>query len=98
MAVHPSNWSAARWSEFHARVPCGLNGDGAIEKRGSEENGGYAPGKQYFGTPPDKSKTSLTGLAITSSLEGVSIGIGVGPEDTGLGDFASTTNKVAVID
>ena len=96
VAVHPSNWSAAQ-SVFHGRVPCDLNGDGVIETSGGEENGRYAPGKQYLGTPPDKPKTSLTGLAITSSLEGVSFGIGVGSEDTGVGDFASTATKVAVI-
>ena len=52
----------------------------------------------FLEQPPDKSQTSFTGLAITSSLEGVSFGIGVGSEDTGLDDVASTTNKVAVTD
>ena len=49
-----------------------------MEISGGEENGSYAPGKQYLGTPPDKPKTSFTGLAITSSLAGLSFGIGVG--------------------
>ena len=89
--MHPSNWSAAR-SVFHGRVPCGLAGDRVIETSVGEENGGYAPGKQYLGTPPDKPKTSFTALAITSSLAGVSFGIGVGSEDTGVDDVASATN------
>ena len=42
-------------------------------------------------------KTSFTGLAFTSNLAGVSIGIGVGTEDTGVDDVASTTNEVAII-
>ena len=48
-----------------------------IETNGGEEKGGYAPGKN-LGTPLDKPKTSFTDLAITSSLAGVSFGIGVG--------------------
>ena len=96
VAIHPSNWSATR-SVFHGRVPCGLNGGGATETSDGEVNGGYAPGKQYLGTPPDKPKTSFTGLAITSSLAGVSFGIGVGSEDTEVHDVASTTNWVVVI-
>ena len=96
MAVHPSNWSAAR-SVLHGRVPFDLNGDGVIDTSDGEENGGYAPRKQYLGTPPDKPKTYFTDLAITSSLAGMSFGIGVGGEDTGVDDVASTTNWVAVI-
>ena len=94
--MHPSICSAAR-SAIHGRVPCDLYGDETIETNGGEENGCYAPGKQYLGTPPDKPKTSFTGLAITSSLAGVSFGIGVGSEDTRVDDVASTTNKIAVI-
>ena len=78
-------------SVLHGRVPCDLNEDGLIETGGREENGCYAPGKQYLETPPDKPKTSFTVLAITSSLVGVSFGIGVGSEDTGVDDVASTT-------
>ena len=95
VAVHPSNWSAER-SVLHGRVPCGLNEDELIETSGREENGCYAPGKQYLGIPPDKPKTSFTGLAITSSLAGVSFGIGARVKDTEVDDFASTTNKVVV--
>ena len=69
-----------------------------IETSSGEENGCYAPAKQYLGTPSDKPNTSFTGLAITSSLAGVSFGIGVGSEDTELDEVASTTNKVAVTD
>ena len=79
VAVHLSNWSAER-SEFHGRVPCGLNGVAVIETSGGEENGCYALGKQYLGTPPDKPKTYFTDLANTSSLAGVSFGMGVGSE------------------
>ena len=61
-----------------------------IETSGRKENGCYAPGKQYLETPPDKPKTSFTDFAITSSLAGVSFGIGVGSEDTGVDDVAST--------
>ena len=67
----PSNWSVGR-SVFHGRVPCDLNGDGVIETSGGEENGCSTPRKQYPGTPPDKPRTFFTGLAITSSLAGVS--------------------------
>ena len=67
-----------------------------IETSGGEKNGGYAPGKQYLGIPPDKPKTCFTGLAITSSLAEVSFGIGVRPEDTGVDDVASTANKTTV--
>ena len=42
-------------------------------------------------------KTTFTGLAITSNLAGASFCIGVGSEDTGVDDVASTTNLVAVI-
>ena len=42
-------------------------------------------------------KISFTGLAITSNLAEVSFGKGVESEDTGLGEFASTANKVAII-
>ena len=73
MAVHPSNWFTA-WSVLHGWVPCDLNEDGLIETSGRKENGCYAPGKQYLGTPPDKPKTSFTGLAITSSLAEVRFG------------------------
>ena len=89
--MHPSKWSAAR-SVIHGRVPCDLYGDGIIETSGGEVNGGYAPGKQYLGTPPDKPKTSFTDFAITSCLAGVSFSIGVGSEDTGVDDVASATN------
>ena len=82
----------SRWSEFHGQVPCDLNGDGVIETSGREENGCCALGKKYFGTPLDKSKTSFTDPAITSNLEGVSFGICVGSEDTGVDDVVSTTN------
>ena len=68
-----------------------------IETSGGEENGYYAPGNQYLRTPPDKPKTSFTGIAITSSSAEVSFGIGVESEDTGVDDVASTTNKVAII-
>ena len=68
-----------------------------IETSGGEENGCSTPRKQYPGSPPDKPRTFFTGLAITSSLAGVSFGIGVGAEDTGVEDVASTTNEVAVI-
>ena len=88
--MHPYNWSVVR-SVFHGQVPCGLKGDGVIETSSGEENGRYAPGKQYLGTPPDNPKTSFTDLAIASSLAGVSFGIGVGSEDTGVDDVASTT-------
>ena len=71
-------------------------GDRVIETSGDEENGGYSPGKQYLGNPPDKLKTSFTDFAITGSLAGVSFGIGVGFEDTEVHDDASTTNWVAV--
>ena len=94
--MHPSNWSAVQ-SVFHGRVPCDLNGDGVIETSDGEENGCYALGKQYLGTPPDKPKTSFTGLAFTSNLAGVSFGIGVGTEDTGVDNVASTTNEVEII-
>ena len=39
-----------------------------------------------------KPKTFFTDLVIASSLAGVSFGIGVGAEDTGVDDVASTTN------
>ena len=68
----PSIWSVARWREFHGQVLSDLNGDGVIETSGGEENGCCTPGKQYPGTPPDNPRTFFTGLAITSSLAGVS--------------------------
>ena len=40
-----------------------------------------------------KTKKSFTSLTITSSLLGVNFGIGIRSEDTGVDDFASTTNK-----